>query len=52
MDSKIARTRLCQHMRHVVRAIFAGLLALAIGVSIVSFLTACKCLEPFVPKSP
>jgi hypothetical protein len=31
--------------------LFSALLALAIGLSIVSFLTACKCMEPFVPKS-
>jgi hypothetical protein len=32
--------------------LFSGALALAIGIAILSFLTACKCMEPFVPKSP
>lgn len=42
-------------LRRLVRpaalGIFSGLLALALGVAIVSFLTACKCMEPFVPRS-
>ncbi len=31
---------------------FTGLLVFAISIAIVSFLTACACMEPFVPKSP
>jgi hypothetical protein len=43
-------------LRRVLRPLglgfFSGLLALAIGIAVMSFLTACKCMEPFVPKSP
>ncbi len=52
MKANDVRGPLRRVMHRVALGLFSGLLALAISLSIVSFLTACKCMEPFVPKSP
>jgi hypothetical protein len=51
MDQRNTRGPLRRLVRRVALGFFSGFLALALCLSIVSFLTACKCMEPFVPKS-
>ena len=51
MSNQQKRDALRRFLRPIAIGSFSGLLALAISIAIVSFLTACKCMEPFVPKS-
>jgi hypothetical protein len=39
-------------IRQLGRGVFFGLLGLALTVATVSFLTACRCMEPFVGPPP
>ncbi len=52
MISRQKLLRIRRVFRPLALGFFSGLLALALTIAALSFLTACQCMEPFVPKSP